>query len=124
MQHTKRETRRAVHKNSAKAASSTSAPIKSVLMGLILSYGITTAGILLSAALLNAGVLSGSPKQYVLLVMVIVVISVLAGSLLTAKEKRVRAASSGHWSWVFCIWPSVCSYPLPLMELTYSSEAW
>ena len=121
MQHTKRETRRAVHKNSAKAASSTSAPIKSVLMGLILSYGITTAGILLSAALLNAGVLSGSPKQYVLLVMVIVVISVLAGSLLTAK----KSASGGFkWAWVFCIWPSVCSYPLPLMELTYSSEAW
>ncbi|MFR3483462.1 MAG: hypothetical protein ACLTXL_08190 [Clostridia bacterium] len=77
MQHTKRETRRAVHKSSAKAASSGSAPIKCVLMGLILSYGITTAGILLSAVLLNSWGLSGSPKQYVLLVMVIVVISVL-----------------------------------------------
>ncbi|MFQ9798969.1 MAG: hypothetical protein ACLR23_08505 [Clostridia bacterium] len=42
-------------KSSAKAASSGSAPIKCVLMGLILSYGITTAGILLSAVLLNSG---------------------------------------------------------------------
>ena len=89
VQHTKRETRRAVHKSSAKAAS-----ITCVLMGLILSYGITTAGILLSAVLLNSGVLSGSPKQYVLLVMVIVVISVLAGSLLTAKK-----SASGGFKW-------------------------
>ena len=94
VQHTKRETRRAVHKSSAKAASSGSAPINCVLMGLILSYGITTAGILLSAVLLNSGGLSGSPKQYVLLVMVIVVISVLAGSLLTAKK-----SASGGFKW-------------------------
>ena len=94
VQHTKRETRRAVHKSNAKAPSGGCAPVKSVLMGLILAYGITTAGILLSAVLLNAGVLSGSPKQYVLLVMVIVVIAVLAGSLLTAKKSE-----SGGFKW-------------------------
>ena len=67
---------------------------KSVLWGSIAAILITMVGLVLGSLLLDMGVLAGTQRQYVLLVMVIVVISVLAGSLLTAKK-----SASGGFKW-------------------------
>lgn len=67
---------------------------KSVLWGLIGAYLLTMGGLLLCSLLLDWGILSGTQNQYVLLVMMISLVSIFAGSF-------VAARMSGEEGWKY-----------------------
>ena len=67
---------------------------KSVLWGLIGAYLLTMGGLVLCSFLLDMGILTGTQKQYVLLVMIISLLSVFVGSFVAAKM-------SGEEGWKF-----------------------
>ena len=58
---------------------------KSVLWGLIGAYLLTMTGLVLCSLLLNWGILAGTQKQYVLLVMIISLVSTFVGSFVAAR---------------------------------------
>ena len=68
---------------------------KSILWGVIAAYLLTMSGLVLCSLLLTWGILAGTQKQYVLLVMVISMLSVFAGSFIAARMSAEDGFKSG-----------------------------
>lgn len=76
---------------------------KSVLWGSIAAILITMVGLVLGSLLLDMGVLAGTQRQYVLLVMGISWVSIFVGSFITARMCRVDGFRYGFLTGVLYI---------------------
>lgn len=76
---------------------------KSVLWGLIGAYLLTMLGLVLCSMLLNWGILSGTQKQYVLLVMIISLSSVFVGSFVGARMSETDGFRYGLLSGILYV---------------------